>query len=51
MGKIIAIGGGELKDLDTFSIDEEVIRLTGKKNPKALFLPHHSQTSKANAFH
>ncbi|MBS3078815.1 Type 1 glutamine amidotransferase-like domain-containing protein [Candidatus Pacearchaeota archaeon] len=39
MGKIIAIGGGELKDLDTFSIDEEVIRLTGKKNPKALFIP------------
>lgn len=39
MGKIIAIGGGELKDLDTLSIDEEVVRLTGKKNPKALFIP------------
>ncbi|MEK6859340.1 MAG: Type 1 glutamine amidotransferase-like domain-containing protein [Nanoarchaeota archaeon] len=39
MGKIIAIGGGELKDLDTFSIDEEVVRLTGKKSPRALFIP------------
>jgi dipeptidase E len=39
MGKIIAIGGGELKDLDTLSIDEEVIKLTGRKNPKALFIP------------
>jgi dipeptidase E len=39
MGKIIAIGGGEIKDLDTFSIDEEVVRLTGKKNPIALFIP------------
>ncbi|VVB77582.1 Peptidase E [uncultured archaeon] len=39
MGKIIAIGGGELKDLDTFSIDSEIVKLTGKKNPKALFIP------------
>ena len=39
MGKIIAIGGGELKDLETFSIDEEVVKLTGKKNPRALFIP------------
>lgn len=39
MGKIIAIGGGEIKDLDTFSIDKEIVRLTGKKNPKALFIP------------
>jgi len=39
MGKIIAIGGGELKDLETFSIDEEVVRLTGKGIPNALFIP------------
>jgi dipeptidase E len=39
MGKIIAIGGGELKDLDTLPIDEEIVRLTGRKNPKALFIP------------
>ena len=39
MGKIIAIGGGELKDLDTLPIDEEIVRLTGKKRPSALFIP------------
>jgi dipeptidase E len=50
--KIIAIGGGEIgrpvdfKDpskgrypLETKAIDEEIIRLTGKKNPRALLLP------------
>ncbi|MBS3071645.1 Type 1 glutamine amidotransferase-like domain-containing protein [Candidatus Pacearchaeota archaeon] len=39
MGKLIAIGGGEIKDLDTFSIDKEIVKLTGKKHPKALFIP------------
>jgi dipeptidase E len=39
MGKIVAIGGGEIKDLETLTIDREIIRLTGKKHPKALFLP------------
>lgn len=37
--KIVAIGGGELKDLETLSIDRKIVELTGKKNPKALFLP------------
>ncbi|HEX9804712.1 MAG TPA: peptidase E [Candidatus Dojkabacteria bacterium] len=36
---IVAIGGGELKDLDTFKIDEEIVSLTGKKKPKVLFIP------------
>ena len=39
MGKIVAIGGGELKDLDTLSIDREIVSLTGKKHPTALFIP------------
>jgi dipeptidase E len=39
MRKIIAIGGGELKDLETLAIDREILRLTGKKKPKALFIP------------
>jgi dipeptidase E len=39
MGKIVAIGGGELKDLETFPIDKEIVDLTGKKKPNALFIP------------
>lgn len=48
MGKIIAVGGGEMgrpKDtggfypLETLPIDKEIIKLSGKKNPKLLFLP------------
>ena len=39
MGKIVAIGGGEIKDLDTLPIDKEIISLTGKQHPKALFIP------------
>jgi dipeptidase E len=38
IGKIVAIGGGELKDFETLSIDREVKKLTGKKKPKALFI-------------
>lgn len=41
--KIIAIGGGEIGrpgyPNETEEIDREIIRLTGKKHPKALFLP------------
>jgi dipeptidase E len=37
--KIVAIGGGELKDLETLEIDKEIIRLTSKQHPRALFLP------------
>ena len=47
--KIVAIGGGEngrpLEDgtyapYNTKSIDEEIVRLTGKKNPNYLFINH-----------
>jgi len=43
MGKIIAIGGGEIGrpgfPVETTKIDREIIRLSGKKHPKLLFLP------------
>lgn len=39
MKKLVAIGGGELKDLDTLLIDREIVKLTGKKHPRALFIP------------
>lgn len=39
MRKIVAIGGGEIKDLDTLSLDKEIVKLTGKRHPKALFIP------------
>lgn len=44
MGKIVAIGGGEIKDaktgkLETLLIDKEIVRLTGKAHPRALFIP------------
>lgn len=39
MGTIFAIGGGEIKDLETFALDKKVVESTGKKNPKALFIP------------
>ena len=47
--KIVAIGGGEngrisskgtQKPYETKEIDQEIVRLTGKKNPKLLFLAH-----------
>lgn len=37
--KIVAIGGGDLKTLQTAEIDERIIELTGKTQPKALFIP------------
>lgn len=43
MGKIVAIGGGEIGrpgfDIETEVIDRETIRLTGKNNPNLLFIP------------
>ena len=39
MGKIVAIGGGDLSSLETLEIDREIISLTGKSRPKALFIP------------
>jgi dipeptidase E len=39
MGTIVVIGGGELIDLETLEMDREVVRLTQKAKPKALFIP------------
>ncbi len=36
---IVAIGGGELKDLETLPIDRAIVKLSNKKHPKALFIP------------
>ncbi len=36
---IIAIGGGSLKKKQTFPIDRYIVKLTGKKRPRALFIP------------
>lgn len=43
--KIVAIGGGEIKDSETLAIDKEIIRLTQKKRPKLLFIPTASSDS------
>ncbi|NTV41571.1 MAG: type 1 glutamine amidotransferase-like domain-containing protein [Candidatus Moranbacteria bacterium] len=54
MGKIIAIGGGIIgkkgRDAVTRKIDEEIVALTGKANPKLLFLPTASEDSKSACF-
>ncbi len=51
MQKIIAIGGGEIGKsgypVETTEIDKEIIRLTGKKNPKLLFIPTASSDSES----
>ena len=39
MGKIVAIGGGDLSALKTKPIDRAIIELSGKSNPRALFIP------------
>jgi dipeptidase E len=47
--KIVAIGGGEIggpgTDVETLSIDEEIVRLAGKARPRLLFLPTASSDS------
>jgi dipeptidase E len=51
MKKIIAMGGGEIGrpgyPIETTQIDKEIIRLTGKKNPKLLFIPTASSDSES----
>jgi dipeptidase E len=51
MKKIMAIGGGEIGrpgfSVETTQIDKEIIRLTGKKNPKLLFIPTASTDSES----
>ncbi|WP_238655456.1 peptidase E [Paenibacillus piscarius] len=39
MGIIVAIGGGEISELETLAIDQTIVDLTNKRNPKALFIP------------
>ena len=39
ISKIVAIGGGEIRDREAEAIDREIIRLSGKKKPKLLFIP------------
>ena len=45
MGKIVAIGGGDLRTLQTLDIDREIVELSGKERPKALFIPTASSDS------
>lgn len=45
METIVAIGGGELKDLETLPIDRAIVKLAGKKHPRALFIPTASNDS------
>jgi dipeptidase E len=49
--KIVAIGGGEIGRpgyrMETISIDKEIIKLSGKKNPKLLFIPTASSDSES----
>ncbi len=40
---IIAIGGGSLRKRQTLSIDRFIVKLTGKKSPRALFVPTASE--------
>lgn len=39
MGNIFAIGGGEIKDLETFGIDKKIVEASKKEKPIALFVP------------
>lgn len=49
MKKIVAIGGGEIGrpgyPIETTPIDKEIIKLTGRKSPKLLFIPTASSDS------
>lgn len=51
MGKIIAIGGGEIgrpgTKVETTAIDKEIIKISGKKKPSLLFLPTASDDSES----
>ncbi|MBP1904212.1 dipeptidase E [Paenibacillus turicensis] len=39
MGTIAVIGGGELRLEETLVLDQEIVKLTGKEKPIALFIP------------
>lgn len=42
---LIAIGGGEIRQLKTLAIDKQIVALTKKKSPKMLFIPTASSDS------
>lgn len=44
---IIAIGGGEIRDLETMPLDQLAVEATGKPRPSALFVPTASGDSAA----
>lgn len=39
MGKIVAIGGGELRFNETMAIDKFIVEFSEVKKPKLLFIP------------
>lgn len=39
MGKMVAIGGGEIRSNQTLEIDKYIVELSGKVKPKVLFIP------------
>jgi dipeptidase E len=45
MGKIVAIGGGDVRAGSTTFIDKEIIKLSGKRHPRFLFVPTASSDS------
>lgn len=53
MGKIVAIGGGEIGrsgyPIETMSIDKEIIALSGKVHPHLLFIPTASSDNESYA--
>ena len=46
MGKLVAIGGGEIATGETLALDKAIVSLTGKDRPKALFVPTASGDSR-----
>ncbi len=47
MGIVVGIGGGEFRLRETLDMDKEIVRLTGKYKPTALFLPTASGDSES----
>lgn len=47
MGTIVAIGGGEIKDKETFPIDQYIVGLAKKARPKLLFIPTASRDNES----
>ena len=45
MRKLVAIGGGKMAEGETLAIDRQVVALTGKDSPRALFIPTASSDS------